>query len=398
MSDRVIIWAKVWGIAATQGAITLCWVIYNLYFPTLLVQFGFSKEFAVALLIAENALEAIVEPIFGAICDRQQTKIGSKIPLISLGIILSSVLFILLPVVAIFTSPTQIWRWILPVLAVLWAFGMAIFRAPTMSLLGKTAPTNQLPQAASILSLVGGVVGAFRFDAYGLILKLGAGFAFTIGSITLLTAGAMLRFLNPPSPVRLEDNEIFQEETNNYFKFGLICLTGITVGWSFRFLIPAVNKSLTLEWGETNSKIAMTCFFIGLGLAALPVGKIATKWGNSRGILLGCGLTIIGANLLSFESFSAMALVLIVTVIVGLSFVLNGAIPFVLTLVNQSKSGLGLGIYFGGLSAGFSFFNVIFKNLINSSPNFNLTGATVSLLLVGVWILISLRADSSSQS
>ena len=393
MSDRVIIWAKVWGIAATQGAITLCWVIYNLYFPTLLVQFGFSKEFAVTLLIAENALEAIIEPIFGAISDRQQTKIGSKIPLISLGIIISSVLFILLPVVAILTTPTQVWRWTLPGLAVVWAFAMAIFRAPTMSLLGKTAPTNKLPQAASILSLVGGVIGAFRFDAYGVILKLGAGFAFTIGSIALLAAAAMLRWLNPPSLVRLEEAEITQEETSNYFKLGLVCLTGITIGCSLRFLIPAVSKSLTLVWGETNTKIAMTLFFIGLGVAALPVGKIATKWGNSRGILLGCGLTIIAANLLDLRSFAALAFVLTVAVVIGLSFVLNGAIPFVLALINQAQSGFGLGIYFGGLSAGFSFFDVIFKNLINLPPSFNLTGATLSLSLVAVWLIISFNLE-----
>ena len=396
MSDRVIIWAKVWGIAATQGAITLCWVIYNLYFPTLLVQFGFSKEFAITLLIVENALEAIVEPLFGAISDRQQTKIGSKIPLISLGIIISSVLFILLPVVAIFTTPTQVWRWTLPGLAVVWAFAMAIFRAPTLSLLGQTAPTNKLPQAASILSLAGGVIGAFRFDAYGFILKLGAGFAFTIGSIALLAAAAMLRWLNPPNLVRLEEAEITQGATSNYFKLTLVCLTGIAIGCSLRFLIPAVSKSLTLVWGETNTKIAMTLFFIGLGVAALPVGKIATKWGNSRGILLGCGLTIIGANLLNLEIFTALALVLIVTVIVGFSFVLNGAIPFVLALINQRKSGLGLGIYFGGLSAGFSFFDVIFKNLINSLPNFNLIGATVSLLLVGIWIMISFNLKENN--
>ena len=138
MSDRIIIWAKLWGIAATQGSITLCWVIYNLYLPSLLVQFGFSKEFAVTLLIAENALEAIFEPVFGAISENQQQKIGSKVPIISLGIGISSVLFILLPVVAIFTTPTQVWRWVLPGLAVLWAFGMAIFRAPTMALLGQT--------------------------------------------------------------------------------------------------------------------------------------------------------------------------------------------------------------------------------------------------------------------
>ena len=393
MSDRIIVWTKVWSIAATQGAITLCWVIYNLYFPSLLVQFGFSKEFAVTLLIAENALEAIVEPVFGAISDNQQEKIGSKIPLISVGIVISSVLFILLPIVAIFITPAQIWRWTLPGLAVLWAFAMAIFRAPTMALLGQTAPTNKLPQAASILSLIGGVIGAFRFDAYGVILKLGAGFAFTIGSIALLAAGATLRWLNPSSMPRSESEEIPRETKRNYFKLGLICVTGISVAWSLRFLIPAVSKSLTLEWGEANTKIAMTLFFVGLGLAALPVGKIATEWGNSRGILLGCALTILGSNLLNRLNFANATLFLTITIIVGFTFVLNGAIPFVIALVDRAQSGFGLGMYFGGLSAGISFFDIIFKNLLNLPSSFNLTGATLSLFFVIIWIVLSFNIE-----
>ena len=393
MSDRIIIWAKVWGIAATQGAITLSWVIYNLYFPTLLVQFGFSKELAVTLLIIENALEAIIEPVFGALSDSQQQKIGSKIPLISWGIGASSVLFILIPTVTIFTNPIEIWRWVLPGLAILWASAMAIFRAPTMALLGQTAPTNKLPQVASILSLVGGIIGAFRFDAYGVILSLGEGFAFAIASISLLIAGAMLRVLNPSSLPNREDQQSQSVEEINYLKLALVGLTGISVGWSLRFLIPAVSKALTLEWGEANTKIAMTLFFIGLGIAALPVGKIATKWGNSQGILLGCGLTIVSSNLLNNGGIANATLVLILIVIIGFSFVLNGAIPFVLGFINQIRSGLGLGIYFGGLSAGISFFDVIFKNLLQLSPSFNLTGSSLSLLSIVVCIILSFNFE-----
>jgi MFS family permease len=79
------LWIKVWGIAAVQGSITLTWVIYNLYFPLLLVEFGFSQQSAITILIVENALASIAEPIFGELSDRQQRLFGSKIPLISLG-------------------------------------------------------------------------------------------------------------------------------------------------------------------------------------------------------------------------------------------------------------------------------------------------------------------------
>ena len=118
-----ILWIKVWSIAAVQASITLTWVIYNLYFPLLLVEFGFTKELAVSILIIENALESIAEPIFGQLSDRQQRLFGSKIPLISWGIILSSVLFILFPCLVIFNLEPILTKWFMPMLAIVWRNG-----------------------------------------------------------------------------------------------------------------------------------------------------------------------------------------------------------------------------------------------------------------------------------
>ena len=49
-------------IAAAQGSITLTWVIYNLYFPLLLVEFGFSEKLAIAILTIENVLDSDLAP------------------------------------------------------------------------------------------------------------------------------------------------------------------------------------------------------------------------------------------------------------------------------------------------------------------------------------------------
>ncbi|MEM9276092.1 MAG: MFS transporter [Cyanobacteria bacterium P01_F01_bin.143] len=401
MSDRVIAWAKVWGVAATQGAITLSWVVYNLYFPVLLVQFGFSTKFAVTVLVVENALEAIVEPVFGAISDNQQEKIGSKIPLISVGIVLSSFFFILLPVITIFTTPNQVWRWVLPGLAVVWAFAMAMFRAPTMALLEETAPLDKLPQAAGPLTMVGEIIGTFSFIAHDFILNIGASFAFVIGSITLLATGTGLRWLNPPSMPNMpqfEKEEVVvveesEEGKSNYLNFTFAGLTGLCVAWSLSFLTPALQNAFAFRWGQANTDMAMTLFDVGLGLAALVVGTIAAKLGNLWGMLLGCILTILCSNLLSLEIFFDATLALTLIIIVGLCFVLNGVIPFVLGLINESQSGLGLGIYFGGLSAGEAFFEMIFENWLNFSASFDETGATICLLLVINLVIVSVNLE-----
>ena len=384
MLNKKLLWARVWGIAAVQGSITLTWVIYNLYFPLLLVELGFNKELAIAILIIENALASIIEPIFGGLSDRQQRLFGTKIPLISWGIILASGLFILFPCLVIFNSAQFSFKWLLPILAIIWATAMAIFRAPTMTLLGRCASNDKLPQAASILTLVGGIIGAFRLDAYGLILNLGAGFAFTLGSFSLLIAALILRRLNPVDLSPDGQTKPLSRRIPLSW-LGLIFTTGIWISWSLRFIMPAISEILKLQFGAGNGKLAMTIFLILLGLAALPAGKIATKFNNSRTMQLGAVVTIIALLLLAVLPNFVLPIAL---VIIGFSFVLNGIIPLILNFVPPERAGLGTGIYFAGFGIGMSNFSLIFTRFKMINLEINMLGAITFLFLLCYWLTI----------
>lgn len=386
MNNIKVLWIKVWGIAALQGAITLSWVIYNLYLPIFLVQLGLSQKVAIALLVGENALEALIEPIFGRFSDRQQQSFGSRIPIITIGILLSSALFLAIPSLVIFDPSNTINRWLFPVLAVAWASAMAIFRSPAMAILGRCATTNRLPQAASILTLVGSLVGAFRFDAYGLILQMGAGFAFALGSFSLLVTGGILRWLNPA-----ETPKIIEHNSPPFFRsrLGLIFITGMFVGWGMRFLIPTIDQTLALQISVESSKIAMTTFFIVLGLSAIPAGKIGTKLGNSVAMMWGCSIAIASITFLALIPSSSIEYVAIAFLILGFSLVLNGAIPYALALASTENSGFGVGMYFGGLNAGISLFGFIFSKLGKINITTGTIGAVISFLLVLICLFIS---------
>jgi len=78
VSKSHILWVQVWVLAALQGAITLAWIIYNAYVPQLLVQFGFPASLAVGLLVLENALAVIMEPLMGGLSDQAQRWVGSR--------------------------------------------------------------------------------------------------------------------------------------------------------------------------------------------------------------------------------------------------------------------------------------------------------------------------------
>ncbi|NJM95436.1 MAG: hypothetical protein HC792_03880 [Acaryochloridaceae cyanobacterium CSU_5_19] len=47
-------WQPVLAMALMQGAIILCWIVYRLYIPDLLGQFGFPKSSAVIILAIEG--------------------------------------------------------------------------------------------------------------------------------------------------------------------------------------------------------------------------------------------------------------------------------------------------------------------------------------------------------
>jgi hypothetical protein len=128
-----------------QGAITLLWVVYNLYLVQILTQLGLSQELAVGLLVIENLLAMVVEPLMGSFSDRRQHQIGTRLPLISLGAVLAAGLFGVIPTVLVVGQGPL--RWGLPLLLIAWATAMAVFRSPALSLLGRYALGTQLPQA-----------------------------------------------------------------------------------------------------------------------------------------------------------------------------------------------------------------------------------------------------------
>lgn len=360
-SQFPIIWLQVGGLAAVQGAITLTWLIYNLYLSDLFVQLGLSVGLAKGLLIIENAVEAFIEPLSGGISDRAKLWLGSRFPFISCGVITASALFLAIPAVVVFGDATGFLRWLLPGVAFTWAMAMAMFRSPALSLLGRAAPIERLPQAASVLVFVGGIIGAFRFHSYGLILKLGVVSAFGIGSFTLLAAVAFLRWVQPPS---IPNTEPVHPQPANKQNLLLIFGTGMGVAWGVRLLMQNLSLVFAQQLGSDRSGYGMLLFSLALALAALPAGVVASRIGNVTAMLLGLGVTTICLQLLAFLPYTPVIVFSLIAIVAAFSLVLNGAIPFALSLLHTTRSGLAIGMYFGGFSAAMSLYDWLFLNSV----------------------------------
>lgn len=384
-----ILWAQVFGLAAIQGAIALTWVIYNLYLPSLLVDVGLAASLATGLLIIENLLGAVMEPLMGSFSDQTQRWLGSRFPFVSVGVILSAACFIAIPAVAFLGADAADWmRSLLIVLLVAWALCMTIFRSPALSLLGRYAFSSGLPQAASILTLVGGVAGAMGPLASGFILDLGPWVAFGVGSAVLLLAALALRLANPGQTVHDKDSDA--GEAAPFVWWGLIWVfgAGVGVGLGFRMLMTAFPQVLAAQAPQANVGWVLGSIFLSLALTAVPMGSLASRWGNQRAMAIGLGLMggLLALTLLSRSTLLAV----IIALCIGATFSLvsNGSILFALSMVPAARAGLGTGIYFSGGAVASSLFGLLFAQATFEPTVLALIGV-VAFLAAGFCVICS---------
>ncbi|MGF1673080.1 MAG: MFS transporter [Rivularia sp. (in: cyanobacteria)] len=381
-NSKQILWLQVCGLAMVQGAITLSWVIYNFYLPKLLVQFGFSQSLAISLLILENALAVFMEPLMGSLSDNSQRWFASRFPFITVGVLLSSALFIAIPCVVTFVPPTTVLKYILPVLVVAWALAMTVFRSPVLSLLGRYAMPKSLPMAASVLTLIGGTIGSFRIAANDLLLSFGPIITFAFGSFVLLGSAAVLRFIHPPQIVSQEPVDKHQAASPlpiSIRALGLIFVLGGSFAWGYRSLFDGVGKFLKLQNSSDNIQLQMVIFGIAVAFAALPAGLIASKIGNRNAMLGGVCAAILLILLLPFVGANVVILAFLA---IGISFVLNGTIPFALEMVPPHRGGLGIGMYFGGVGLAMSIFGSLFNQPQGITPQFAALMSAIAFSLV----------------
>lgn len=393
-----ILWAKALGLAGVQGAVSLLWVTYNLYLPKLLGQVGLPAWAAVVFLVLEGLLAVVLEPLSGQVSDQLKFKMSTRYPFVVAAGISAVVLFVGLPVIAhsrsagiaiLGEAASPLLGWLFGAVIMAWAITMSLFRSPILALLGKCAPTQDLPKAASVLMIFSTLIGAAG-TLWGAALKQWDPInLFILSSLALLVAGLLLQQVYPQSQwaikSRQPDSALPTELPMR--GFALLVVTGFILTFAIAQFKGVVNPKIISLPGFLT--------FLTLHLLSLfPSAYLAKAVGNSR--LMGFAGVAIAVALTGLLRLSPESVSLPICALLGMAFspIVNGMFPWILSRVPESHAGLGVGLFFSG--AGLAGGASALLGLAMPSLELRMGLAAGAFLLTSLVVLGSRAVESAS--
>jgi MFS family permease len=342
-----IIWRQVWGLSAILAAVTLSWMAYGLYQPKLLQDLGFASA-AVWLGVAQGILGALIEPIIGGISDRVQSRSGSRLPMITIGVTLAGLLFVSLALLLQWQIPRSI-RWVIPALMTFWVMAMIAFRGPVVALLRQAAPLAKLPQANALLTMIFGIIGALAPLLTAILEDLGASLTFLSGAIVLTLGAALLYKTTPRSTLFM--NAATHRSSISRQRMGIVFAVGMGSGIEANLLLRSFPQVLHLALPDLSADGISALMLMVSALVALPMGYLTSRIGVKRSMIVGLSAIALCQGLLLLSLNMGLAIILLLLGGAAFGLVFESQIPLALGMVPPDRAGLGTGLYFGGIGA-----------------------------------------------
>lgn len=295
------------------------------------------------IMTFDNIFGVIFQPTFGKLSDRCHSKLGKRRPFIVTGAPISAVLFALIPIIALRTNSVAATMAII----ILFVFVMSLWRAPVVALMPDLTPPelrsegnaviNLTGSVGSLIGMVAGTIASFIYvHLFGQYTDESQTFpiVFLIGSIVMIIGTLVLLFFvkeeDTSIRIKADKNQVLdakarkqaekeakraekaerkkQKLTKAERKSLIFMLL------SLFFLFCASNAITTffslfaaeiLHLKTAKATILMAIFGLCSGAAAIPAGKLGTKWGRKKTIMAGL-CTFLAVFVVFFGVFTVM--------------------------------------------------------------------------------------------
>ncbi len=346
-------WKQLWSLAALYGSIVIGWIAYHRYQPKLLNQFNFT-EFTLALITVQGIVLVLTPPIAGRIGDRFRFKQGQghRLPIISSGISFAAMIFMAVAF-TLLGNPGEVFRWILPILIVLWLISMSIFTSPALSTLELFTPVDKLPRAMAILTIVGNLIYSLEPVIVDLIDYLGAPVTFMLGGVVVFVSGYALKknslslFDNKNQRPRTEFK--FDTQRSNYL---YILIMGIALGLTTTVLFnyfPALLHTNLSDITNLEGKWLVVLVLFVTALFSLPVSNYVSRLGTYKSFWWSFLVNSIALILLFFTGSGVLTLAVLLIYTLSFTVLSISSLPLAIEKANYYEKVFCVGIFFSGV-------------------------------------------------
>ncbi len=358
------------------------WQMYNSIVPLILTNtFHLNETYSGIIMAADNVLALFLLPLFGAISDRTNTKIGKRMPFVLFGTGLAVILMNLLPMIdnSYFAEPSAFKTASFVVVLGLLLVAMGTYRSPAVALMPDITPKPLRSKGNAIINLMGALGGVIYLGVAAVMYPNSkvAGLEhvnyqplFMVVSAIMFVAIAVL-FLTIKEPKLVAEQQELERQHPEWnlaeddgsgnetlpkpvkrsliFLLCSICLWFIGYNAVETWFTTYVSKVMGQALGG-----ASTCLLIATGGAVvsyIPIGVIASKFGRKRTIMSGIILlaACFGLGYFLTTTYSEINLIMfIIFALVGLAWAaINvNSLPMVVEMCRGSDIGKFTGYYY----------------------------------------------------
>jgi MFS family permease len=343
--------------------ITAFWQAYDKTIPLILTyKFNMNQTLSGLIMAFDNVLAVFLLPLFGAISDKTNSKMGKRTVFILFGTILAIVSFIFLPLIG------NVWLFVAVLLITL--LSMATFRSPAVALMPDVTCKPLRSKGNAIINLVG-TVGGLIVLGVGLVVKVGEQTMHNLMPYYIIVCGVILVGLivflltvkenKWAEQMRQDTEKYYPEQDEKEEKVGdkslskseiksLLLILGSVALWYMGY--NAITSKYSLYADKVLHQSYDLTLLIAQGAAIisyLPVGMIATKIGRKKTILAGVvmlALAFFFAIFITANSAPAIMYILFALAGIGWATINVNSFPMVVELAKNSNVGKYTGWYY----------------------------------------------------
>lgn len=299
-------------------SISAFWQMYDSIIPLILQNtFGLGETVTGTIMAADNVLAIFLLPIFGALSDKVDTRVGKRMPFIVCGTLLAVSFMMLLPIA---DRNRNLPFFVITLFALLVAMGL--YRSPAVALMPDLTPNKLRSKGNAIINLMGTVGGVYtlimiklmvgsgeRPDYMPLFISVAAFMSVAVILLVLTIREKKIKEIVAAEIKAYEEAEGVRVETEDTMEDGvqqekqamprevkrsmLFLLTSIFLWFTaYNAVTTAFSRYTKVVWKLEGGGFAdcLLVATIAAIISYIPIGNIAGRIGRKKTIL--CGIVM----------------------------------------------------------------------------------------------------------